>query len=1080
LSNWQAFSILASMGLTIYKSSAGSGKTFTLVRLYLEKVIRSPYLFRRILAITFTNKATEEMKSRIILELKLLADGHNSSHLQFLQESTKIEEAEIRKRAGEVLLKILHEYSSFSVSTIDSYFQVLSRTLAKELKLPVKYNIELDLDSICDAVTEQLLSLAGKNDAITGWLKEMLVDRIDQGKNWNISSELKKMVKEIVNRSEIRHLAESIDSQRFFEFIRKVKTRRDEIAQNYKSISEEIFLTLKKAGYDYTDYSYKSASALSFCNKVIANTYSIKTYEKISNRFVSGVEDPLTMLSKEKQKDDVFLNLTVEVIHPLMVQLNEQINETLNEFTTAIEVLQLSFMVGVLTPLNDELKNFRDENQLFLLSDTTRMLREAVRDTDAPFIYEKSGNSYSHLFIDEFQDTGNEQWQILKPLVTNSIANGNDVLIVGDAKQSIYRWRGGNMNLLLHDVRKQLNQFSSITKEEKLDTNYRSLQNIVEFNNQIFEKIANAIVKDPSVNQLAMETAYQKDALFQKHQDNANGGYIAIDFFESDKKEKKSNTSDQDTEEENEGWKAKSLQKFGSTISDALSRGYHLKDIACIVRTGDHESEVVKYLLEKTNYAFISGNSLKVAFNEKVLFLISCMRLLLDPENKILHEEINFFIDRSNFKVDGIERNINFRNQPENTFSKKVLLANKTNISQLPVHLCYLQILKMSGLDKPDVFTDKLTDIIIEFANSNGTGISEFITWWDEKSITKDWSIEMPDSIDAIRIITIHRSKGLQYPIVIMPIIDWTIIPKPQGIIWAKSNTAPYNEFPAFPLYSKKSLISTSFGEDYLEEYGATLIDNLNLLYVAFTRAERELYLFSNLGAKENSAGKLLIDSLSQNPIWLEQINSGIQIGEKTTPATAKKKESINSLNNPLNITSTELEISVQSSFIPEVNFKFESEETVFGNYIHNLLFLMDKKDDLEYAFHQLVVKESIDVNSETAQKIKNETLEIWELMEKQMWTDKHFKVEKEIDICDKVGILHRPDRVLISDDEVIIIDFKTGSPNKKYHQQVNLYCSLFKEMGHKSVKGYLLYTKTKSIEMADSESPNNQQLSLL
>lgn len=1070
------------MGLTIYKSSAGSGKTFTLVRLYLEKVIRSPFLFRRILAITFTNKATEEMKSRIILELQLLSNGNDSMHLKFLQESIKIEEGEIRKRAGEVLLKILHEYSSFSVSTIDSYFQVLSRTLAKELKLPVRYNIELDLDSICDAVTEQLLSLAGRNEAITGWLKEMLVDRIDQGKNWNISSELKKMVKEIVNRSETRKLAESIDSQRFIEFIRKIKLRRDEIAQAYKSISEEIILTLKNSGYNYSDYNYKNASALSFCNKIIANTYSIKTYEKISPRFLKAIEDPLSMLGKEKQKDIAFLNLTMEVIHPLMVQLNEQINDSLNEFTTSIEVLQLSFMVGVLSPLNDELKTFRDENQLFLLSDTTRMLREAVRDTDAPFIYEKSGNNYSHLFIDEFQDTGNEQWQILKPLVTNSIANGNDVLIVGDAKQSIYRWRGGNMNLLLEGVKKDLSQFDSITKEDKLDTNFRSLKNIVEFNNNIFEKIAEEISKDDSVNSLIMETAYRKDVLFQKHRENAEGGYIEISFFESDKKDKKSDNSD--SEEESEGWKSKVLNQFGTTIEDALKRGYHLKDIACIVRTGDHESDVVKYLLEKTSYAFISGNSLKIAFNDKVLFIISCLRLLLDPENKILHEEINFFVDRNELKPDGVERNIDFRNQPENIFSKRILLTQKSKLTQLPVHLCYLEILKSTGLDKPDVFLDKLTDLIIEFAQSNGTGISEFISWWDEKSITKDWSIEMPDSIDAIRIITIHRSKGLQYPIVVMPIIDWTIIPKPQSIIWAKSRKAPYNEFPAFPLYAKKTLTYTSFGEDYIHEYGATLVDNLNLLYVAFTRAERELYLFANHGAKENTSGRLLIDTLALDTNWVEKNNnnnnSGIQIGEKTSPEISRKKEASNSLTNPHNITSTLLENKTQSSFIPEVNFKFESDETIFGNYIHNLLYLMDKKEDLDHAFHQLSVRESIDINSESAKKIKTETLEIWELMERKSWTDKKYKVEKEIDVCDKDGILHRPDRVLINDNEVIVIDFKTGSPNKKYHQQVNLYCSLFKEMGHKTVKGYLLFTKTKSIEMVDSESPNNQQLSLL
>ncbi len=1070
------------MGLTIYKSSAGSGKTFTLVRLYLEKVIKSPSVFRRILAITFTNKATEEMKSRIILELQKISIGKESMHLEHLIKTLELEEGEVRKRAGEVLLKILHEYSSFSISTIDSYFQVLSRTLAKELKLPVKYNIELDLDSICDAVTDQLLALTGKNEVITGWLREMLIDRIDQGKNWNIASELKKMVKEIVNKSETRHLAESIDSLKFFEFIRNIKKRRDETAHNYKSISEAIITSLKNKGYSFNDYKYKNSSGLSFCNKIIANPFNPKTYDKISARFTSAVSDPLSLLSKDQLENTVFLELTESVIHPLIVQLNDAITETLNEFFTSIEVLQLSFMVGIISPLNDELKNFRDENQLFLLSDTTRMLREAVRDTDAPFIYEKSGNTYSHLFIDEFQDTGNEQWQILKPLVTNSIGNGNDVLIVGDAKQSIYRWRGGNMNLLLQDVKNELIQFSAITIEKPLDTNFRSLINIVQFNNEIFEKIANELKQEPTVNKSILETAYNKNNLFQKNRESAFGGYVAIDFFESDKKEKDS-IPQENGEEESEGWKKKSLQQFSLTIDDALQRGYRLKDIACIVRTGDHELEVVKFLLENTSHAFLSGNSLKIAYNEKVLFLISCLQLLVDPANIVLQEEINFYIDRNNIEFEGISRNKSFRNQPENTFAKKILLTNKTFLIQLPVHLSYLHILKLSKLDKPDVFIDKLTDIIIEFAGNEGTGISEFIAWWVEKSITKDWSIEMPDSIDAIRIITIHRSKGLQYPIVVMPLIDWPIIPKPQNIIWAKSNVSPYNEFPSFPLYSKKTLETTCFSEDYLSEYGSTLIDNLNLLYVAFTRAENELYLYSIKNAKENTAGKLFMNALSKNPEWQTQLsgaNSIVRIGDKTKPAIKNEQIENNSLTNPENITATLISNLHSSNFIPEVNFKFESEETIFGNYIHRLLYLMDKKGDLEYAFHQLSTQESIDINSPTALKIKQETIEIWDLMEKNLWTSTNYKVEKEIDLCDKEGVLHRPDRVLINGDEIIIIDFKTGSPNKKHHAQLGLYCTLFKDMGYKKVNGYLLYTKTKSTEKLNGEQPNNQQLSLI
>jgi ATP-dependent exoDNAse (exonuclease V) beta subunit len=1053
------------MGLTIYKSSAGSGKTFTLVRLFLEKVIKSPYSFKRILAITFTNKATEEMKSRIITELDNLGSGNTSQHLEHLISISNLDELTVRANAKDVLQRILHEYSSFSISTIDSYFQILSRTLARELKLPVKYNIELDLDSVCNAVADKLLDKTGSNQQITNWLEELLIDRIDNGKSWNIRNDLKNMVKQLASNSSALKQAEDCNPDNILTLIHILKKVRKTFENDLLEIGNAAIVSTQENNYAEDNFSYKKAGPFGFFLKIVdlinnADVLKLKEGSRIQKAYF----DADTFITSAGKKDKDLLHFANSVLHPLLVQGMDYITENRKSYLSAVQVLELIYLAGITGSLNENLRNFRDEFQVFLLSDTTRLLQETIRESDALFIYEKSGNTFNHLFIDEFQDTSNEQWEILKPLIVNSLSDNNDVLLVGDAKQSIYRWRGGNMDLILNGVKKSLSAFDNNITEKKLDTNYRSLKSIVDFNNKFFDHAANTLLEFEYAKETLLSNAYSKKEIEQETDKiDEQTGYVEIQFLGKEK------NIENESKEEEVIFKDLALQAMVQTIEDCLSRGYTLKDIAILVRTNANEFEIADHLLNNTTYRFISSNSLQIANNEKVNFIVNCFRLLKDPENKVLHEELNFIADRLLINAEDGIRKDDFRNQINlNLWTRSYLLKNKTSLLAMPLDIAYLKLLNETFGNSSDVFLDKFSDILLDFSSKEGTGIIEFLNWWDEKVTTKKWSVEIPGNTEAIRLISIHRSKGLQFPIVLIPFCDWKITPDHRSIIWTHHNEEPYNSVGSIPVYTKSDLTYSYFNEDYEKEYGDTLIDNLNVLYVAFTRAENELYAFTSKTIKKNNTGFLIHEAMTSEYCEMN-FEEGTNFkkysrGFQTHPTKKDIKSISYSLQNPEQIVPSQKNNTTNFKLLPDIKFNFESSETIYGNLIHELISKVSDELEIESAIHYVITRENNPELTQQIPKIKNELLETISMLNEKGWNQKDFEVLNEVEFCDSFGIILRPDRVLLNKDSAIILDFKTGTISEKYNQQVKTYCELLNEMGIKNIKGFLVYTKSKEI----------------
>lgn len=1053
------------MGLIIYKSSAGSGKTFTLVNIFLAKVLERPWLFRRILAITFTNKATEELKARIIRELDTLASGGKSAYLGPLTTALPtLDESTIRKNAGEVLKRILHDYSSFHISTIDSFFQSLSRVLAREMMLPMKYDIELDTEAICRDVTELLLDEAGKNKAVTEWLEELLFDRMENGKNWNITTELRRMTRQLLTSDEARNWSAQADTAVLLNFIQWMLSTKKETEQTMCDFGKSAEAVLSEHQLTVDEFHYKKSGPAGYLQKIARRKSDDEVFNAINSYVERALSDPLNFLSKEKQKDAHLADLCKQHLHPLLVKATNYYKENRKKYLTICEALKLIYQSGIMHELEEKLRQYREKHQLFHLSDTTRILSKAIREQDAPFIYEKSGNTFVHMLIDEFQDTSEEQWNILKPLVLNTLGSGNDVCIVGDAKQSIYRWRGGDMELIVSGVKKDLAHTGFKPQDKVLDTNWRSSREIITFNNAFFplagEQMASAFT---DVGQQSFE-AYHTTAVQQ--QIGAKGekpGFVEFRFFATEKKNPDA------AEQTDLHWKEKALHQLKTEIAQQLEMGYTYRDIVLLVRTNPHEFAIADYLRRNTSFPVISSNALLLAGNDKIQFILNCLRLLLNPDQPLLHAEVCHFIqqDQPLQSFPFYKKNYAAR---QDAWSRQVLLTQREHLMYLPLHFVFLYLLDAGQLSKCDPYIQKISDLIDEYTGNFGNNIAGFIKWWDEHVDTRNWSVELPEGGNAIRIITIHKSKGLEFPVVFMPFLDWSLVPRPDSIFWASADHPLFKPFGKLAVYPVKALDHSWFNSDYRRELHDTALDNLNLLYVAFTRPETKLFVYGPQKTKEQDAARLLQDIILNH----ERFKAGrkgdflYQSGENLPASVKQSAPATGTIYQPAYYIPADIPAHKDQLFLPALRIAYKSQEIIIGNLVHEALEIIQHRSGIKAAIERVLRRENNRPYVSLKDEITVKVSELWELLEKNNWTSDYFEVLSETEICDENQQIHRPDKVLTNDRQTIVIDFKTGKQAPEHRQQVRDYCRLLELTGQHNVSGFLIYTSEKEAVKVD------------
>jgi ATP-dependent helicase/nuclease subunit A len=883
----------------IYKSSAGSGKTYTLVKEYLKIVLRNPEEYKSILAITFTNKAADEMKSRIIQKLQDLADDKDKTLEQTLiNEGVK---TNIGLNAEIVLKKILHSYSYFSVLTIDSFLLKVVRAFSKELRLQLGYEIEVDTRSVMQHISEKLLDDIGRDKELTKYLVDFAFSNMDDNKGWKIDKAIIKTGMEIFNE---RHWQQKLTNEsNVYEDRQKLRVLIDllfDTVKNFENTMSDLSLQaeilLKENDLRIEDIAYGKSGVAGYLLKSLGKNAK---YEP-TNRAKAAAEDVSSWYSKSSK---LKLQITKAVNNGLMDVLHKAINNyNVNgiNYYTARELVKTIYVLGIFNDLIEKLKNYRDEKRVLLITDLNNILFKVTQDNNTPFVFEKIGNYYKYFLIDEFQDTSTFQWQNILPLIVNSLSENNSSMIVGDVKQSIYRWRGGNMKLLMENIYTDLSMFREQIKDELLIDNRRSKINIVDFNNRFFKAASGHINGwSEGVSSGLIETAYAGSE--QNTDKCSDGGYIEISFIDDD--------------EENE-IKALDIvyERVLNTVNEVLSSNFSLKDILILVRYNREGSAIAGYLLDK-GIRVISNESLLVLNSPKVKLIINLLKYILDNKNILAKTEILLnlcYLNKNEFCFSEV---FDDHNKTTGTLFEKIMPAefffsdNKgINYKKINPSLHNLSLFDSVELicrifkltNESDAYLLRFQDVILEYLKSNTSDIASFLDWWEENK--SNCSIIVPEQEDAVKVMTIHRAKGLQSKIVILPFANWNMaVDGSKDTIWVSTDADDLFKSTSVLVRTVKELRSTHFKEAFNEEQVLTYLDNLNLIYVSLTRAIDRLYVYVPPAhkSKPNNAARLLREIISLNESFIQnydRINRVYTKGTKTDNTDPDSGDDFNSI----------------------------------------------------------------------------------------------------------------------------------------------------------------------------------------
>lgn len=1076
--------------LHVIKASAGSGKTHRLTGEYLRLLFSAPNNHRHILAVTFTNKATDEMKSRIVEELHRLASGADSSYLSELMENFAMGREDIHTKAKTVLETILHDYSAFSISTIDRFFQQTMRNFARESGLSGGYNIELDETSLLTETIDLMLSELDKpeNKTLSEWLLRFMQHNIEEGKSWKIDRQILDLAKQLSNETYKSFTDEEQSIIQDKEQLEAYKQMLMRIAKSYehevKSVGVKALGIMQQYGLSYDDFKHKKNSGFLLFSKLAGGNV-----EKPSNRLIALV-DNIELWYSDKEKESAIRSAYSGGLNDCAKQII-YLSDNDREYQTAKQLLRNFYTLGILNDIQQRLRQLQQESNTLFLSDTTELLNDIIAGTDSPFIYEKTGARVHHYMIDEFQDTSRMQWENFRPLIGDSLASGNLNLVVGDVKQSIYRFRNSDWRLLEEQVKEDF-QAGNI-EEHILDTNWRSDTHIVQFNNAFFTKAAVNLQNDfnasaESTQQITVGNNNRQNSdtqiinayadLYQQVPSKKadSGGQVRITFLKDNK----------DT-----NWKSEVLERLPHEIESLQDQGFALKDIAIVVRWNHEAVQVAETLLtyreqhpaSPYRYDIISNEALLVRSAQSVKAVIALMRHFRNPKDDTRRMMAIYEFYRYQRHSSPAEALQLYREEAHNDYPIEIK-GHINELLSMPLYEMTEHFFTLTAdvlAPKENAYVQAFLDIVLKFKESATADLNDFLDWWDETGHRK--ALFSPEDQDAIRLITIHKSKGLGFGAVIMPFADWDIDHNTHhnDIIWCKPETAPFNALGIAPLKYGKGLENTIFRDSYLEEKRFTYIDNLNLLYVAFTRPKHRLIVFAPIPRKPENISDVadllwrgITDSAPQNtstpsnternyiPLY-EHFSEGEteSVFEYGKPTTVHKQQE-------KSVTSTDKTGKWQSvPFGDRLKLRFNSigyfsddGSRDYGRMMHDIVSNVKTLADIPQAVEQKI--SAGELGEEERHNTIRQLTEMLSQPEISDWYSGKYTVLNETQLLHPATGFSRPDRVMIGPDEVIIADYKFGeSEEPKYIRQVQRYVKSIKEMGYQNVKGFIYYVRT-------------------
>jgi ATP-dependent helicase/nuclease subunit A len=1060
--------------LTIYSASAGSGKTFNLTSAYLNHLFRSRYNYRKILAVTFTNKATAEMKSRILDQLYILVNGKKSDYLADLVKDTGRNEEFIRKEAGEILFSILHDFSRFSVSTIDTFFQKILRAFTREAGLHSGFNIELDHNLILSTAVDEMTSSSATDPQMRNWLTQYVMANLDEERTWNVKGDIMKLSEELFKeRFRILSNEEKTkleDKDFLLGYIKKIHSLKSSIEGNLQKLGQRCEDIFTKHGLSDDMFYQKSKGVPGFIRSLSGGvvkepgTYVLKILED-PPKWSAGKPDPRLIAAIEAGFED---------------SIKEAIrfcNENIKIHKSAEVVLSNIYALGILSDVLNRVHQVASSENSFILSEAGEVLSLITGEEQTPFIYEKIGNIFENYMIDEFQDTSLLQWKNFDPLVSESMGRGYDNLVVGDIKQSIYRWRNSDWRILagMKDDLVDGKRFLS----KPLVTNWRSCTNIIRFNNSLFSMIPSLV--DEIFSEEASSSEFRKlySEAIQKDPGKRSGGYVRLELLDN---ETDSDNNDEDETGNRQRWKEKVLEKLPFVIESVQGRGYKASDIGIIVREAKEGEAVVRRMIgyagncsaekrNKYNYNIVSNDSLSLYSSNVLNFIISTIRTLDDPENMISRAEMVRFYLLSTGNEDADKVPL-FRDRILKGYDEcfpegfDEFLEKTRHLQLFEATENIISFFNLGNYPWNVVYLNAFQDLVLSFSGSKSADFKSFLEWWETTGQMK--SVILPSDQDAARVFTIHKSKGLEFRIVILPFISWNLDHKSgkYPILWVKPATAPFNALGILPVKYGKSLQDTVFANEYHREKYYVFIDNINLLYVAMTRAKDALWGFApdNPGPSE-AVAMILKKALTSDENraagsgfllkrFYNDARKIFEVGEM--PENSEEwpvKRDIILRNYQVNREPETLKLKLHG----ENYFSAERKEKInYGKLMHSVFESIDSAGDIPSAVNDLVIEGMIPASGadSLAEKLNN----LISSSPVSEWFKPGLKVLKESDILLPSGHTRRPDRVIIKDDRAIIIDFKFGEEKRHYADQLKQYMKLLSEMGYRDIEAYLWY----------------------
>ena len=1095
--------------LTVYKASAGSGKTFTLAREYMTLLVKDPTSYRNILAVTFTNKATEEMKMRILSKLYGISHRLKDSE-DYLQQIkgilTDMSEEQIVRNASIALSNLIHNYNYFRVETIDTFFQSVLRNLARELDLTANLRIGLNDDQVEQQAVDELIEELKTTDKLLFWIMDYIKENIADDKSWNVIGQIKAFGRNIFKeyyKDNSQRLDECLEKEGFFEaYTAKIKKMQKEAKEHFEHISSSFFDALDENGLTADDFQNKTRGIWSYFNKLRNGKYDDD--DLVNSTLAKCLEQESAWVKKSDAKaGKPAYDLVVSFLFSLLHHSEEMRPKLLNIYKSSDLTVRHLNQLRLLSSIDKKVREMNKDANRFLLSDTQTLLHSLISNDDSPFIFEKIGTQLNHVMIDEFQDTSTIQWKNFKVLLQETMSRqdaGN--LIVGDVKQSIYRWRSGDWRLL-NNIESEFTKQQHI-KIESLFTNYRSDRNIIDFNNAFFTTIADkeyTALREKETGmvnteekqegeplQLNVESEAQQlqkaysDVVQQVPGKKGYSGYVRIHLLASTKSQ---------SGDEEESYQDKMMRMTLETIQELADKGVKYKNIAILVRNNKTIQNIADYLMShsETPLPLVSDEAFRLDASQAVNILVMSLYHLTHPQDDIAKAAIKNFCMKYFGEV----------SRADTFFEQREELLQKPLFDLVEALYDHFQLGKNEKLKCQSAYVCAFYDKLCTYLSENSSDIESFLDEWNNNLHSK--SIQS-DKVDGIRLITIHKSKGLEFDNVIMPFCDWAL--EKGDTIWCTPTVEPYSELPLVPVdFSEKKMVGSIYEKDYQHEHLQNMVDNLNLLYVAFTRAGRNLFVYGKRGSALLRSN-MIEESLSNTHVKLSKLNeeSGLSPqpqafeGEGSDKKTddvyfeygtidtdAKEDEKAEGDNvfmskaedRPIHIVTTSNLYNFQPSLQSELFVKGEDMEEQqqyyikMGSVLHELFSKIRTHEDVDYVLKQLELDGVLYDENITKEKIEQMLRKRLGSPQVSDWFSNKWKVMNESSILylDAEGKVKkdRPDRVLLGKDEILVIDFKFGKPKPEYHDQVKRYMDQMAAMGHQKVKGYLWYVYPNKVE---------------